>query len=143
MKLKAMNIKIQVVVITIADFLADSHARRYADVINDPRIDFAAWLRFFSDPLRQQRLQDAERHFGRPALAGVVQELEAHGAFRVLIRDRDGTKRHRQTIGVIVKLIMRELGWKTTGKKGFLGGGRKNGFSKVFFRRSRTLRHLR
>ena len=44
----------------------------------------------------------------------------------------DDTRRHRQTIGVIVKLIMEGHGWSTTGTKGFLGGGRPGGLSNVF-----------
>lgn len=105
------------------DFLADTQGRRFADVVNDPAVDFGAWLDFFNDPVRQQRMLDSERDHDRPALAGVVKELEARPAFKDYLSQRDAhkTRRGRQAIGVIVRMIMEGLGWHKTGRKGSLG----------------------
>ena len=130
---KNVTVRLQTVILTKAGFMADAHARRYADVVNDGRINFDKWLEFFSHPLRQLRMLDAERHHDRPALGGVVRELESHADFSLLPQQsRDKTRRHRQAIGVIVKLVMVGHGWRTTGSKGFLGGGRSGGLSQVF-----------
>ena len=129
----AVNVSLKTVRLTREDFLGDPHARHYRDVVEDVRIHFDEWLEFFNDPRRQLRLQDAETCHRRPALAGVVRELEADRAFQIIARHkRDDTRRHRQAIGVIVKLIMEGHGWRKTGTKGFLGGTRPGGLSKFF-----------
>ena len=110
--------------VTRAEFLADPQGRRFADVVDrDRRVDFDAWLAFFNDPVRQQRMQDAESAHGRPALAGVVKELEEHSAFKSYLADNDAhtTWRGRQAIGVLVCVVMQKLGWRKTGVKGSLG----------------------
>lgn len=109
--------------LTKAEFLADAQGRRFTDVVNAPSVPFDEWLRFFSDPARQQRMKDAEQDHGRPALAGVVKELEATDAFKNYLAKRDGhkTRRGRQAIGVIVRIIMEGLGWHKAGRKGSLG----------------------
>ena len=58
-------------------FADDSQGRRFADVANDPRLNFSDILGFFDDPGRQQRMIDSELHHDRPPLAGVIRELEA------------------------------------------------------------------
>ncbi|MEI7837083.1 MAG: hypothetical protein WCK05_11840 [Planctomycetota bacterium] len=141
MPIKSANVTLKTVQLTRKEFLSDTHARRYRDVVDDPRIDFDNWLTFFSDPLRQRRLLDAEEHHDRSALAGVVRELEKDPAFNIFTtQKRDDTRRHRQTIGVIVKLIMEGQGWRTTGTKGSLGNGRPGGVSLFFGRAERYKR---
>ena len=134
MTVQTVSVKLPCVTIDRAAFLADPHARRYGDVVNDKNLNFDAWLAFFNDPLRQLRLIDAELHHQRPSLAGVVVELEADPAFGPFFKacKRDDTRRHRQAIGVIVKLVMAGHRWNTTGQKGFLGGGRAGGLSEFF-----------
>lgn len=105
------------------DFLADRQGARYADILHDRRVDLDAWLAFFSDPVRQQRMMDSEIHHDRPALAGVIRELEHHPAFASFLADHDAhsTLRGRQAIGIIVRIVMERLGWRKTGRKGSLG----------------------
>ena len=106
------------------DFARDPQGRRFADVMNDrTRIDFPAILRFFDDQARQQRLVDSELHHDRPALAGVIRELEHRPDVDRLFRTNDGhlTTRFRQAIGVVVRMVMATHGWRTTGRKGSLG----------------------
>jgi len=109
--------------ITRRDFLADAQGRRFTDVANDPHVNFDAWLEFFSDPRRQQALEDAEMRHQRPALAGVIIELENTPVFESYLAHNDAhvTRRGRQAIGVIVRLVMEARGWRTTGHKGSLG----------------------
>ena len=104
-------------------FAEDDQGRRFADVMNDTRISFIAILEFFDEPDRQRRMVEAERDHDRPALAGVVRELEARPDVSqfFLVNGRHTTTRFRQAVGVVVKIVMRERGWRTTGRKGSLG----------------------
>jgi hypothetical protein len=104
-------------------FARDRQGRRFADVLHDGRISFPAILAFFNDPQRQRRLVESELHHNRPALAGVVCELEHRQDVDQFFRTNDGhvTTRFRQAVGVVVRIIMESQGWKTTGRKGSLG----------------------
>lgn len=105
------------------DFAQDHQGRRFADVLADTRISFQSILAFLGDPQRQQRLVDSELHHDRPALAGVVRELEARPDVQRFFLTNDGhtTTRFRQAVGVAVRIIMEAHGWRTTGKKGSVG----------------------
>ncbi len=111
------------IAISREEFLADSQGKTFSDVVNDPDQPFALLLEFFSDPHRQQRMEESELHHDRAPLAGVVLELEAIpevDAFLGGVHTQRST-RLRQAIGVIVRMIMERKGWKTTGRKGSLG----------------------
>jgi hypothetical protein len=56
-------------------------------------------------------------------LAGVVRELEAQPPIEDFLSSKhpQRTKRLRQAVGVVVRMIMERLGWRKTGKKGSLG----------------------
>ncbi len=109
--------------ITKDDFLADPTGVRFRDVVDDPHVDFQAWLNFLNDPARQLRMEDSEEHHLRPALAGVIRELEQSPVFEryFLKSGSTGSARGRQAIGVIVRMIMERRGWHRTGRKGSLG----------------------
>ncbi|MGD9724435.1 MAG: hypothetical protein AB7O59_24280 [Pirellulales bacterium] len=104
-------------------FLEDRQGRTFADVLNDPDQPFDAALEFFNDPDRQRRMEESEVHHNRPPLAGVVRELESVPEIDRFLASQHPrrTKRLRQAVGVIVRMIMERLGWKKTGKKGSLG----------------------
>jgi hypothetical protein len=109
--------------LTRDDFRQDRQGRTFADVLADPQQPFDQILAFFNDPDRQRRMEEAEIHHNRPPLAGVVRELEAHrdvDRFLASAHPRR-TKRLRQAVGVLVRMIMERRGWRTTGKKGSLG----------------------
>lgn len=109
--------------ITSEKFLQDSQGRTFRDVVDTYGEDFNLLLGFFSDEARQIRMEDAERHHDRPALAGVVRELENDTRFS-LIRGQwnsSNARRLRQAIGVIVRIIMEERGWRKAGRRGALG----------------------
>lgn len=109
---------------SLADqFVLDRQGRRFADVFKDPRVSFPSILAFFDEPDRQRRLIESELHHDRPALAGVVCELEHRLDVDQFFRTYDShvTTRFRQAIGVVVRIIMESHGWKTTGRKGSLG----------------------
>jgi hypothetical protein len=109
--------------ITRQDFLQDQHGRTFADVLNVSGQPFDAVLDFFNDADRQRRMEESELHHDRPALAGVVRELESQPAIDGFLSSKHPrhTKRLRQAIGVVVRMTMGRLGWKRTGKKGSLG----------------------
>ncbi|TWT85284.1 hypothetical protein Pla123a_00910 [Posidoniimonas polymericola] len=113
----------QAVLLTRDDFLTDRQGRTFADVLNDPDQPFDEVLEFFGDESRQRRMEDAEVHHDRAPLAGVVRELEAAPAVDCYLAGFHPakTKRLRQAIGVVVRIIMERRGWKKTGRKGSLG----------------------
>jgi hypothetical protein len=115
--------------VTIArqDFLQDRQGRTFADVLNTPEQPFDAVLDFFNDHDRQRRMEEAEIHHDRPPLAGVVRELESQPSVDGFLSSQHPlrTKRLRQAIGVVVRMVMERLGWKKMGKKGSLGARAK------------------
>ena len=111
------------VVISRQSFLDDRQGRTFADVLNDAGQPFNEVLTFFNDADRQRRMEEAEIHHSRPPLAGVVRELESHPDVHRFLASQDAgrTKRLRQAVGVVVRMIMEARGWRKTGKKGSLG----------------------
>jgi len=109
---------------SLADqFAQDQQGRRFSDVMSDPRIDFAKVLDFFDNSDRQRRMVESEKFHDRPALAGVIKELEEQLYVKAFFENNDGhtTRRFRQAVGVIGRIIMENQGWKTTGRTGSLG----------------------
>lgn len=109
--------------ITLEDFLSDNQGRRFKDVVDDSRIDFRRIIQFFNQPDIAKRMEDSEVNHKRPALAGVIVELEKIEEVDNFFKSYDShtTIRFRQAIGVLVKLHMLQLGWTTTNIKGSLG----------------------
>jgi len=105
------------------EFLDDRQGRTFADVLNDPEQVFSRVLQFFNHGDRQRRMEEAEIHHDRPALAGVVRELEAQPAIDHFLASEHPrrSKRLRQAVGALVRIIMERRGWRKTGKKGSLG----------------------
>lgn len=111
------------VTITKDDFAKDRQGRTFSDVYSSSDIPFTEVLTFFNDPDRQRRMIESELHHDRAPMAGVVRELEAQPKidhFLAQVHARC-TQRLRQAIGVLVRMIMEQHGWKKTGKKGSLG----------------------
>jgi hypothetical protein len=109
--------------ITRNDLVADRQGRTFADVLGDADQPLDAILEFFNDDERQRRMEDSEVHHDRPALAGVVRELESLAPVDRFLATQHPrrTKRLRQVVGVVVRIIMESRGWKKTGRKGSLG----------------------
>jgi hypothetical protein len=109
--------------ITRKGFLEDRQGRTFSDVLDDPEQPFDDVLAFFSDSERQRRMEDSEIHHDRPALAGVVRELESLPSVDRFLAQQDPrrAKRLRQAVGVVVRMVMQQRGWTKTGKKGSLG----------------------
>ncbi|HEY5312601.1 MAG TPA: hypothetical protein VIK18_08775 [Pirellulales bacterium] len=111
------------VLISRRSFLQDRQGRTFADVLNDARQPFDQVLAFFNVEHRQRRMEESEVHHDRPPLAGVVRELESQpsiGRF-LATQDERRTKRLRQAVGVVVRMIMERRGWRKAGRKGSLG----------------------
>lgn len=111
------------VIIRRDDFQQDRQGRTFADVLGDREQPFEQVLAFFNDQDRQRRMLESELHHNRPPLAGVVRELESQPDVDRFLATREPrrTKRLRQAVGVVVRMIMERRGWRTTGKKGSLG----------------------
>lgn len=109
--------------VTRKEFLNDRQGRTFSDVLDDTEQPFDDILTFFNDAERQRRMEEAEIHHDRPALAGVIRELEAQPAIDRFLETQHParTKRLRQAVGVVVRIIMEQRGWRKTGKKGSLG----------------------
>jgi hypothetical protein len=109
--------------ITRKDFLDDRQGKTFVDVVNDPDQPFDAALEFFSDTDRQRRMEESEMHHDRAPLAGVVRELESLTPINQFLSTLHAqrSQRLRQSIGVLVRMIMERRGWRKTGKKGSLG----------------------
>ena len=120
------------VTITRDTFLEDNQGRRFSDVVNDPDQPFDAVLEFFNDADRQRRMEESEIHHDRPPLSGVVRELESNPVIDRYLTDAhtQQSKRLRQAIGVVIRMIMQARGWRKTGRKGSLGvRSTKNGLA--------------
>lgn len=112
-----------VVKVTRKSYLEDPQGMKFADVLNDPKQPFDAVLEYFNDADRQRRMEESELHHDRSPLAGVVRELESLPAidgFLSKVHPRR-SMRLRQAIGVLVRIIMENRGWRKTGRKGSLG----------------------
>src|SRR3990172_1946956 len=111
------------ITITRDDFQQDRQGRTFADVLGDTQQPFDQVLMFFNDQDRQRRMEESEIHHNRPPLAGVVRELEAHSDVDRFLASQHPrrTKRLRQAVGVVVRIIMEGRGWRKTGRKGSLG----------------------
>ena len=111
------------VTITRQKFLEDLQGRTFSDVLKDPEQPFDAVLEFFNDDNRQRRMEESEIHHDRPPLAGVVRELESHPAIDRSLAETQTqrSKRLRQAVGVVVRIIMQARGWQKAGRKGSLG----------------------
>ena len=104
-------------------FLKHPQGNTFSDVVNDPEQPFDVVLEFFNDETRQRRMEESELHHDRAPLAGVVRELESLPSidkFLAAAQVRRNT-RFRQAIGVLVRIIMEQRGWRKTGRKGSLG----------------------
>ena len=109
--------------ITQEEFLSNRLGKAFSDVINNPEYPFDEVFEFFNDEGRQQRMEDAAIHHDRAPLAGVVCEFEAQPAIDQFFRaiHPGQTKRFRQAVGALVRMIMEGRGWQKTGRKGSLG----------------------
>ncbi|MEX2316077.1 MAG: hypothetical protein WD669_02925 [Pirellulales bacterium] len=105
------------------EFLDDRQGRTFADVVNDTAQPFSEVLEFFNDPDRQRRMEESETHHDRAPMAGVVRELESLPSINRILGAADArrSQRLRQSIGVLIRMIMERRGWRKTGKKGSLG----------------------
>lgn len=111
------------VTITRETFLAEVQGRTFSDVLDDPEQPFDEVLWFFNDEDRQRRMEESEIHHDRSPLAGVVRELESLPAINQFLSEVHNRRsnRLRQAIGVVVRIVMQQRGWRKTGRKGSLG----------------------
>lgn len=130
-------------------FAGDKRGRTFTDVLENKEVPFDSALRFFRHSDRLRRMMESEMHHARPALAGVILDFEDVPEVRAYFEahgPRD-TVRFRQSVGILVRMLMIQAGWEKTGIKGSLGtrsptgstagGANKGGLSKWFSRSER------
>ena len=105
----------------VDDFNRDSHAAKYRGEIDARPEAFDRLFGLLNDPANEQRLADAEM-LGLPALTGVVRFIEADPTIARALET--GGNRFRQTVGVMIRLKMEQLGWQKTGRKRTVRGSR-------------------
>jgi hypothetical protein len=93
-------------------FTSDPQGKKFADLYGEEI--FPRLIEFFADPDRQRRMIESEKHHRRPALAGVVVELE-----RELFPHQPKT-RVRQCVGVLVRIVMGQHNWRPARERGSL-----------------------
>ena len=87
-----------------------------------PPDEFDDLLEFFAAPKRIRRMEEAEVHHDRPALAGVIREFEAQPLLGVRAEQSWlEDVGNRQAVGAIVRIVMEDRGWLSTGMRGSLG----------------------
>ena len=101
-------------------FRDDPHAAKYRDVVEDHPDAMTRVFAILDDPSHRQQLVAAET-YGRPALSGVVRDIEVDEIVAPVLASADSL-RFRQAVGVAVRLTMEAMGWATTGKKGPVRG---------------------
>lgn len=111
------------VTITRESFIANHQGRTFSDVVNNPEQPFDEILEFFNDADRQRRMEESEIHHDRPALAGVIREFESRPTIDRALSEihNQKSKRLRQAVGIVVRMIMQARGWRKAGRKGSLG----------------------
>lgn len=119
--------------ITQAKVLAHKQGVLFTQTLLDNEKMFAKIFAFLSQSAIQLRMQDAEIHHNRPALSGMVWELERIPEVKAFFENNPpkDTLRFRQCMGVITKIVMQDLGWKRTGTKAAVGTGVSQYFQKA------------
>jgi hypothetical protein len=109
--------------LTLKSFLEDKQGRTYRDVAQNPDLNWDKWLRWFNDDQRLERMEIAEKHFGMPALAGVLKEFESEDFVQKYFgfHNLKETKRVKQALGVIARIYMEAKGWSKSGTPGPMG----------------------
>lgn len=102
------------VCVTRDDFLRDRQGRTFADVANDPKQPFDAVLDFFNREDRQRRMIESELRYNRAPLEAVERELESQPSIQAFLSSTDPNRRKRlgQVVTIVVRMIMRRLGWE-------------------------------
>jgi hypothetical protein len=113
-------------VITLKEFTDDAQGRKYTDVFASMRVELEAALAVLTRAEVQLRMLDAETHHNRPALAGAIQQIEAHPVVAQLLATaaKNSRDRFKRAIGAAARIVMEGLGWKKTGRKSAIGAGK-------------------
>src|SRR5262245_20090694 len=108
--------------VEIGTFACDRQGKQFADIWQEMKPLAKAILSVVNDPAARNRMIAVTIHLDLPALAGVVRELEHNPLIHKFFQAtrRPNTLRVRQFVGVAVRMAMEEMGFKTTGRKGYL-----------------------
>jgi hypothetical protein len=103
--------------VTRDDFLQDRQGRTFADVVNDPEQPFDTVLDFFNREDRQRRMEGSEIYHERACWVGLVWELEAQPLIDSFLSSQHPlrTRRLREAVGVVVRMVAERLRWEKTG----------------------------
>jgi hypothetical protein len=103
-------------VLTLPQFLADPQGRRCRDVVASPEFEpsFQKALDILNRSDCQERMRMAEIYFHQPAIAGAAHELEDLLAAVKFFATQSQFNRFKQALGVAVRILMEQMGWKKT-----------------------------
>jgi hypothetical protein len=109
--------------ITRDDFLRDRQGGTFADVVNDPEQPFDLVLDFLNDEEQQRHMEGTEAHHARARLVEVVWDLETQPLIETFLSSRETlrTRRFREAVGVVVRMVVESLARKRTVKENPLG----------------------
>lgn len=102
------------------EFISDPHGTWFYDL--GPTVEYL--VEFFGERHRLRRMKEAEVHHDRPAIAGVVLELEADQKIRSWVASATKAPafhRRLQCLGAVVGFLMRRSGWRPSGRKTTVG----------------------
>lgn len=109
--------------LSIKSFETATHGRRFLPVVNDPTVPARQVLHLLNDPQNLDGMAFVTENIDYPALGAIVKKLERIPEVDKYFRStpsRD-TLKFRQCVGMAVRLAMEGNGFRTTGKKGYIG----------------------
>ena len=109
-------------------FNSDSHGRRYSDVVNDPSTPWHATVSFFESEQIVRDMITFQTEGDLPPLYGVVKRLEKVPEIASYLGGTDAhtTQRYRQAVGVLIRIIMENNGFRVSARSpGPLGPRKK------------------
>lgn len=92
--------------ISYSEFVSSRLGRPFSGVL--PEDLLKRLLVFLMDNRRIRRMDDAEIHHDRPAVAGVIVEIESHPEFREVLSNPE----FRKALGAMVFFLMTKRGWR-------------------------------
>ena len=104
-------------------FQVAPHGRRFLPVAEDHKVPAKQVLDLLNDPRILEGMAFVTKSIDYPALGAIVKELEQNKEVAKYFgaTASKNTLRFRQFVGMAVRLAMEEKGFRTTGKKGYIG----------------------
>lgn len=114
----------EAVPINLQVFEADDHGGTFGDILREARNELSAGLKVMNGAEAQRRMEYSELDHERPAIAGLIKELERVDLIRQCLAHRDTrADRLKMALGTAARIVMQGRGWRKTGRKTAVGVG--------------------